>query len=97
MEQYLRDNFLTQSERDLAKNIGKSRCAINGRARKLKLKLPREIYEQVKKLDLATVLMENINTLKSNPGFVKQATVINNSINTLLNAVKTEILVKKLR
>jgi hypothetical protein len=55
------------------------------------------VYEQVKKLDLAAVLMDNIEKIKADPGYVRQAAAINSTVKTLLYAVNTELMVKKLR
>lgn len=43
---------------------------------------------------LKDILMDNIKKCQENPGYIKQATVINNNVNTLINMVSLELKVR---
>jgi hypothetical protein len=44
---------------------------------------------------LKDILMDNIKQTQNNPAYVKQATVINNNVNTLINMLSLELKVRK--
>jgi len=46
---------------------------------------------------LAKTIIDNIDKLKDNPGYVQQAAAINKSINTLISLARAEIEARKLR
>jgi len=54
------------------------------------------VFQQVKATDLVKVLQDNISRLQKEPGYIKQATAINQTTNTLLNLVKTELSARKM-
>jgi hypothetical protein len=45
---------------------------------------------------LQQTLLDNINQVKSNPGYIKQANVINSSVNSLIGLAKIQIQVNKM-
>lgn len=44
---------------------------------------------------LKDILMDNITKCQKDPAYIKQATVINNNVNTLINMVSLELKVRK--
>lgn len=46
---------------------------------------------------LRNVMLDSIEQLKTNPGYVKQANAINQTINTMINCAKMEFSMKKLK
>lgn len=55
------------------------------------------VYAKIDESSLITDLMNNIEIIKKNPGFINQAKAINNTVNTILNIAKTELQIKKLK
>ena len=48
-------------------------------------------------IKIIDTLQENIQKLKTEPAYIKQAMAINNTINTMLNIVKTELQIKRVK
>jgi len=55
-----------------------------------------QLYDRNTTQKLRDTLIENIDRVKENPNYIKQAHAINSSVNTLINLVKTEIMARKI-
>lgn len=53
-------------------------------------------YNALEKMDIAETIKNTLTKIDDNAGYVGQANAINKTINTVLNIVKTEIMVKKI-
>jgi len=53
------------------------------------------LFEKEKLNPLYDTIFDNIDRLKNEPGFIKQADAINRSIKTLIDSVKLGLLIKK--
>ena len=65
-------------------------------AEKEKLIVHSAIYDEIKGANIITTLKNNIDELKNGTLDIRKASSINQTINTMLNIVKTEITLKKL-
>ncbi|MCL5031265.1 MAG: HNH endonuclease [Bacteroidetes bacterium] len=53
------------------------------------------LYQEIKSAGLITDLKSNIDQLKQDPSYIKQAMAINSTVKTMLDIVKTELQIKK--